>query len=79
MSAAAEQGLQEGDVIVSANQQDMKAPADLQKQVEAVKKAGRKSIFLLVARQDDLRYVALKLDEPKPSKDKKPSAPKGEE
>ena len=66
-SKAAEQDLKEGDVIVAANQQDVKSPAEFTKQVDGVKAAGRKSIFLLVSRGDDLRFVALPLEEPKPA------------
>jgi serine protease Do len=70
-SAAAERDLREGDVIVSANQVELKAPADFKAQIEAVLKTGRKSIFLLVARGEDLRYVALPLEDEKKSGDKK--------
>jgi len=45
----------------------VKSPAEFTKQVDGVKAAGRKSIFLLVSRGDDLRFVALPLEEPKPA------------
>lgn len=64
-STAAELGLEEGDVIVEANQMEIKTPAELQQQVDKLKKDGRKSIFLLVARADDLRFVALPLQQGK--------------
>lgn len=71
-SKAAERDIREGDVITAANQQDIKSPADFTKQIDEVKKQGRKSIFLLIARKDDLRFVALPLEEPKPADDNKP-------
>jgi serine protease Do len=69
-SKAAEVDLREGDVITAANQQDIKSPAEFQKQLDTVKAAGRKSIFLLIARGEDLRFVALPLEEPKATDDK---------
>lgn len=69
-SAAAERDLREGDVIVEAAQTAVKSPKDFVAQVNSLRKAGRKSIFLLVERKGDLRFVALPLDEPKA--DKKP-------
>jgi serine protease Do len=61
-SAAAERGLQPGDVIVEASQEDIRSASDIIGKVDAAKRAGRKSILLLVERQGDLRFVALRLD-----------------
>lgn len=66
-SPAADKGIEAGDVVVEANQNELKAPDDLVKHFNEVKEAGRKSIFLLVARKDDLRFVALPLDPPPPA------------
>lgn len=63
-SAAGEKGIEEGDVIVEANQAEVKTPAELVARIAEVKAAGRKSIFLLITRGDDLRFVALPIDEP---------------
>jgi len=71
-SQAAERGLEAGDVIVEANQNEVKAPSDLVKQFDTAKEAGRKSVFLLVARKDDLRFVALPLDPPPSANPDKP-------
>jgi serine protease Do len=61
-SAAAEKGLQPGDVIVEASQEDIASAHDVVGKIDAAKRAGRKSILLLVERQGDLRFVALRLD-----------------
>jgi serine protease Do len=62
-SAAADKGVRPGDVIMEAAQQEVKRPQDLTSRIDAEKKAGRKSILLLVERQGDLRFVALRLDQ----------------
>ncbi len=62
-SQAAEKGVHVGDVIVEVAQEDVKAPEDITAKVDDAKKNGRKSVLLLVDRQGDLRFVALKLDE----------------
>lgn len=73
-SKAAERDLQEGDVIVEASQTEVKTPAEFMAKVEEAKKSGRKSIFLLVDRKGDMRFVALPLEDSKPADDK-PDAP----
>jgi len=55
---AADQGLEVGDVISEASQQEIKAPKDLIDQVKQAKKDG-KPLLLLVNRKDDLRFVAV--------------------
>jgi serine protease Do len=62
-SAAADKGVRPGDVIMEAAQQEVKRPQDVTSRIDAEKKAGRKSILLLVERQGDLRFVALRLDQ----------------
>jgi len=61
-SAAADKGLRPGDVIMEAAQQEVKSPQDVSSRVDTERKAGRKSILLLVERQGDLRFVALRID-----------------
>ncbi|MDE1903521.1 MAG: Do family serine endopeptidase, partial [Alphaproteobacteria bacterium] len=58
---AAEKGMRAGDVITEVAQESVKTPADVVKKVDAATKAGRKSLLLLVDRQGDLRFYALKL------------------
>jgi serine protease Do len=62
-SPAAEKGLKPGDVIVEAAQEEIKSATQVAGKVDDAKKAGRKSILLLVERQGDLRFVALRLDQ----------------
>jgi serine protease Do len=61
-SPAGERDLKPGDVIIEVAQQEIKTPDDLPKRVEEAKKAGRKSILLLVERGGDLHFVALRID-----------------
>lgn len=62
-SKAAERDLQAGDVIVEAAQVEVKTPAEFLAKIEEAKKEGRKSIFLLVDRKGDMRFVALPIEE----------------
>jgi serine protease Do len=62
-SPAAEKGLKAGDVIVEAAQEEIKSATQVAGKIDDAKKAGRKSILLLVERQGDLRFVALRLDQ----------------
>ncbi|MGH6973036.1 MAG: DegQ family serine endoprotease [Stellaceae bacterium] len=58
---AAEKGMRVGDVITEVAQESVKTPADVVKTIDAATKAGRKSVLLLVDRQGDLRFYALKI------------------
>jgi serine protease Do len=62
-SAAAEKGLKVGDVIMEAAQVEIKSTGQVTGKVDEAKRAGRKSILLLIARQGDLRFIALRLDQ----------------
>jgi serine protease Do len=62
-SAASEKGMRAGDVIVEVAQEEVKTPAQITAKIDDAKKAGRKSVLLLVDRQGDLRFVALKIDQ----------------
>ncbi len=57
---AAERGFATGDVIVEADQLEIKAPADVVQQVEAAQKAKKSSVLFFLSRKDDRRFVALK-------------------
>lgn len=61
-SEASQKGLMEGDVIVEINQQPVKAPEDVNDIVSAAKNAGRNSVLLLINREGDVRFVALRLE-----------------
>jgi serine protease Do len=52
-----------GDVIVEVAQEEVKTPSQISDRIADAKKAGRKSVLLLVDRQGDLRFVALKIDQ----------------
>ena len=62
-SPSAEKGLRPGDVIMEASQEEMKSPGQVAAKVADAKKTGRNSILLLVQRQGDLRFVALRVDQ----------------
>jgi serine protease Do len=59
----AEKGLKPGDVIMEAAQEEVKNASQIAGKVADAKKAGRKSILLLVQRQGDLRFVAVRIDQ----------------
>jgi len=59
-SAAAEKRLSAGTVILQVEQEQVSAPGDLQQRVEQIKKAGKKTVVLLVSTPDgDTSFVAL--------------------
>jgi serine protease Do len=62
-SPGAEKGLRPGDVIMEAAQEEVKNANQVIGKVADAKKSGRKSILLLVERQGDLRFVALRIDQ----------------
>jgi serine protease Do len=61
-SKAAERGLQAGDVIVEIAQQEVNNPADVIAAAKAAK-AKNKPLLLLVARDEDARFVALPVND----------------
>jgi serine protease Do len=62
-SSAAGRGVHPGDLIMEAAQEEVKNPQELSSKIDEAKKSGRKSILLLVERQGDLHFVALRLDQ----------------
>ena len=60
-SEAFNKGLVEGDIIVEVNQQNIESPSGLIEIIEKARKSGRSSVLLLVNREGDVRFVALKL------------------
>jgi serine protease Do len=62
-SPAAAKGVHPGDLIMEAAQEEVKSPGEVSSKIEEAKKSGRKSILLLVERQGDLRFIALRLDQ----------------
>ncbi|BBK42446.1 serine protease [Allostella vacuolata] len=61
-SPAAEKGVRAGDVILEVGQEEVKSPGEVASKVEEARKANRKSLLLLIDRQGDLRFVALRID-----------------
>jgi serine protease Do len=68
-SSASERGLKAGDVIVEVQQGEVTTPADVQQKVDTVKKENRKSVLMLIQRQDGLQWIPLSLSG---EKDKQP-------
>lgn len=62
-SPAAQKGLEPGDVILEASQEEIKNPGQVAAKIAEAKKAGRSSILVLVDRQGELRFFALRLDQ----------------
>ncbi|MCU0839326.1 MAG: Do family serine endopeptidase [Rhodospirillales bacterium] len=58
---AAEKGLRPGDLITRVNQQPVVSPADVARAVETAAKAARKSVLLMVERNQQSRFVAIEL------------------
>jgi serine protease Do len=59
-SPAAEKGLQPGEVIEEINQQAVSQPGDVNRAIDGLKQAGKKSALLLVSNgSGDVRFVAL--------------------
>jgi serine protease Do len=58
---AAERGLKPGDVIMEVQQGEVGSPADIQKQVDAARKADRKFLLMLIQREGGVQYVPLPL------------------
>ena len=62
-SPAAEKGIKAGDVIVEAAQEQVNTVDDLARNVEKVRKSGRKAVLLRVEDgKGDMRFVAVPLD-----------------
>jgi len=62
-SPAAAKGVRPGDMIMEAAQEEVSNPGEISSRIDEAKRSGRKSILLLVERQGDLRFVALRLDQ----------------
>ncbi|HMA16350.1 MAG: DegQ family serine endoprotease [Bacteroidota bacterium] len=62
-SAAAEKGLKAGDVIVEVDQEEVSTPADVVEKVEKAKSEGYRVVTLLVFRQGDFQWIAVRIDQ----------------
>ena len=61
-SEAFEKGIRAGDVVAEAGQEAVNSIDGLQARLDAAKDGGRKSVLLLVRRDDNPRFVALTLE-----------------
>ena len=59
----AEKGLRPGDVIVEVDQEEVTSPADVAEKVERAKDEGYRVVTLLVFRQGDFQWVAVRLSD----------------
>jgi serine protease Do len=55
--------LRPGDVIVEVGQEEVNSPPEVQAKVNQAQQEDKKSVLLLIDRQGDLRFVALRLPE----------------
>ncbi len=60
-STAAEKGLRPGDVIVEVDQEEVASPADVASKVDRAKDEGYRVVTLLVYRQGDFQWVAVRI------------------
>jgi serine protease Do len=58
-SAAADRGIQAGDVITAVNSEAVNGTSDVKQAMEDAAKAGRKSVLVQITRNDSNRFVAL--------------------
>ena len=58
---AEEKGLRPGEIIVEVGQEPVESPADVTQQIRDAREAGRNSVLLLIDREGDLRFVALRV------------------
>jgi serine protease Do len=62
-SAAGEENLRPGDVIVEVAQEEVNSPPEVTAKVNEAKQDDKRSVLLLIDRQGDLRFVALRFVE----------------
>jgi serine protease Do len=60
---AVEKGLRPGDIIAKVDQEEVVTPADVADRVERAKDEGFRVVTLLVLRQGDFQWVAVRLDD----------------
>ena len=62
-SASEEKGLKAGDVIVEVDQEEVTTPAEVVEKVEKAKSEGYRVVTLLVFRQGDFQWIAVRIDQ----------------
>ena len=61
-SAAADKGLQPGDIIIDVDQKPVSTPGDVEDRVQEARDNGQRVVTLLIERRGDARWVALRID-----------------
>jgi serine protease Do len=62
-SAAADKGIEAGEIIVEVGQEPVANPAEVTQRVDALKKEGRKNALLMVSsKTGDIRFVVLRIE-----------------
>jgi serine protease Do len=62
-SAAAERGVQAGEVITEIAQESVSTPKDVMDRIGALKEQGRKNALLMLAsKSGELRFVTIRMD-----------------
>ena len=61
--SGAEKGLRPGDIIVEVDQEEVQTPAEVVEKVEKAKSEGYRVVTLLVLRQGDFQWVAVRIDQ----------------
>ncbi len=59
---ASEKDIKAGDIIMEIAQEEVKIASQVASKVEEARKAGRKSVLVLIDRQGELRFVGLRID-----------------
>lgn len=62
LSEAAKKGLLPGDIIEEVNQKKISDPEDVKTMVDETRESGRNSVLLLMSRDGDVRFVALRIE-----------------
>jgi serine protease Do len=60
-SSGGEESLRPGDVVVEVGQEEVNSPPEVAAKVNQARQEDKKSVLLLIDRQGDLRFVALRL------------------
>ena len=60
--AAGENGIEQGDIVLSVNQHAVSSAKDAVAQIDEAEKGGRKSVLLQIKRGDQNLFVGLQFD-----------------
>jgi serine protease Do len=60
--SGAEKGLKPGDVIVEIDQEEVRSPAEVADRVKKAKDEGYRVVTLLVFREGDFQWIAVRID-----------------